>query len=95
MALILIDSITMFANFLRILLFARIILSFIAIGGGAGGITRFIYAITEPILAPIRGILARSPLGGAGMMVDFSPLVFFLLISLFESISRAVLIQFL
>ena len=82
MTSVLINSINMFASFLKILLFARIILSFVALGGGAGSITRFVYAITEPVLAPIRAIIAKSPLGGAGMMVDFSPLIVFLLIDL-------------
>jgi uncharacterized protein YggT (Ycf19 family) len=31
--------------------------------------------MTDPILAPIRKMVYNSPLGGAGMMLDISPVI--------------------
>ena len=94
--MILIDSVRMFAMFLQILVIARIILSWFAMQGGAGAITRFVFSITEPVLAPIRYALSRSPLGGSGMMMfDFSPLIFFLILRVVESLLVSILVQFL
>lgn len=42
-------------------------------------IVRFLYEITEPMLAPIRRLLQVLGLGGT--MLDFSPLVLFLLLN--------------
>lgn len=42
-------------------------------------IARFLYEITEPMLAPIRRLLHVLGLGGT--MLDFSPLVLFLLLN--------------
>jgi YggT family protein len=41
-----------------------------------GPVGRFLYETTEPILAPIRRVLPQSG------MIDFSPLVAFLLLSI-------------
>lgn len=94
MVQILISSIDMFVNFLRWLVIARIILSFFAMRGGAGPITQLVFSITEPILAPIRHAVARSPLGGSGMMLDFSPIIFFLLIGVVQNIVVHIILQF-
>ncbi len=39
-------------------------------------VSRFLYEVTEPILAPIRRLMP------GGMMIDFSPLVALLIISM-------------
>jgi YggT family protein len=44
-----------------------------------------LYQVTEPVLAPIRNLIQRSPFG-ANTMFDFSPIVAFLLIGLIRSI---------
>ena len=46
---------------------------------------RMLYQITEPILAPIRGLIERSALG-KNMMIDFSPIIAFLLIGAVRSL---------
>lgn len=46
---------------------------------------RLLYGITEPILAPIRRAIERSSLG-RNMMLDFSPIIAFLLIGLVRNI---------
>jgi YggT family protein len=70
------------ANFLQLLfgallllLFARVVVSWVAPMGG-GSLIAFIYQATEPMLAPIRRIL--PPTGG----LDLSPMIAILLISL-------------
>jgi|GEM_PF-731669 len=61
------------------LLILRILLSWFRVGPyGGGRFTRFLYAATEPLLAPVRGIL--PPLG----MLDLSPLLVFVLLHLLK-----------
>jgi YggT family protein len=60
------------------LIFARVIISWLPINRD-NPILQFIYQVTEPILAPIRNLISRSSIGG-GMMIDFSPIVAWLLI---------------
>ncbi|MBZ4646554.1 MAG: YggT family protein [Petroclostridium sp.] len=60
------------------LIFARVIVSWLPINRD-NPILQFIYQVTEPILAPIRNLISRSSIGG-GMMIDFSPIVAWLLI---------------
>lgn len=43
---------------------------------------KFIYSFTEPVLAPVRAMISKSPLGGSGMVIDFSPIFAFLLLRL-------------
>ncbi len=62
-------------SFYTTLLILRIFLSWFRAGPyGGGRFTRFLYAATEPLLAPVRGIL--PPLG----MLDLSPLLVFVLL---------------
>jgi len=89
MVVILIHSVVYFSDLLRYLILARIILSWLPIGGGA--ITRTIYNLTEPILYPIRNMIQKSPLGGPGMVLDFSPILAMLAIN----VARNVLVTFL
>ena len=57
------------------ILLARIVLSWFPIGdqGIMASISRFLFAITEPVLAPLRAILPPVRMGG--MALDLSPLV--------------------
>ena len=59
----------------QLILLARVIMSWIPNLDYNNPIARFLYQITEPVLAPIRNAL--PPLGG----IDLSPLVVFLAIS--------------
>jgi YggT family protein len=83
MADILRITINYFCNFLYIAILARVILSWFP---GARGfkIVLFLFAITDPILNPIRSVIQKSPLGGPGMVLDFSPIIAFFLIQLIE-----------
>lgn len=71
---ILVTSINVFFQLLYYLILARCFLSWIP-NMGNNPIGSFIYNITEPILAPIRNIVYKSPLGGPGMGLDFSPVI--------------------
>ncbi len=56
-------------------LLARVLLSWFPNFDRSNPIIRFIYDITEPILKPVRDLLPQTG------MVDFSPLVVFLIIT--------------
>lgn len=70
--------------FLEYAVLARVIISWLPIPKD-NQIIKIIYLITEPVLAPIRGLIERSAMG-KNMMVDFSPLLVFLLIGLIRNI---------
>ena len=68
---------------MHVLLFARIILSWFQ-GFYGTPLMELLYNLTEPILRPIRSIVQRSPLGGPGMVLDFAPLIAFILIRVLQ-----------
>ena len=70
---VLINFIRLLVTVLWFLLIARVVLSWTNPMGG-GGLTAFIYQVTEPILAPIRRVLPAT----SG--VDWSPLIAMLLL---------------
>lgn len=67
-----------------IVMFARIILSWFPVepGSGMASVYGFLYAITEPVLGPIRRII--PPLGMGGMGLDLSPIVVFFGITILQ-----------
>ena len=75
-------AISWLSTILCALILIRSILSWFQPRGGGGSLSQMLFTLTEPILAPIRNLIARSPLGGQGMMIDFSPLIAILLIGL-------------
>lgn len=74
-----------FLRFIELAIFARVIISWLPIPRD-NVVIRFIYQITEPIMAPIRGIIERSALGKSLQMIDLSPIVAFLLIDLLMNV---------
>lgn len=68
------SAIYWFANILNFLILLRCIMSWFPIGKN-NPIIRILFMLTDPILNPIRKLVDRSPLGGAGMMLDFSPFI--------------------
>ena len=91
---VLIQSVNMLFSFLQMLLFARIIFSWLSMAMGPNALFRLVYNLTEPMLVPIRGMIARSPLGGPGMAMDFSVLFLFLILPLTEQLVISLLLQF-
>ena len=73
------DVIRWLFNILSFMVLARVLLSWLP-NLRHSGIASFIYAFTEPILSPVRRLIDRSPLGGPGMMLDFSPIITLFLI---------------
>ena len=69
MRIVFIQTVNSFFKLLLFLLFSRVILSWIHLGRN-NALVQMLYALTEPILSPIRSLLDKSPLGG--MMLDFS-----------------------
>ncbi|HUC86805.1 MAG TPA: YggT family protein [Candidatus Saccharimonadales bacterium] len=70
---VLINFINLFVFVFDIVLLARVVMSWFN-PQLSGRIGRLLFDLTEPILAPIRAVLPRS------QMLDFSPLVAFLLL---------------
>lgn len=83
---ILILAIDYLLQFLKYAVLARVIISWLPIPRD-NQIIRIIYQITEPLLAPVRGLIEKSALG-KNMMVDFSPILVFLVIGLIQSFLR-------
>ena len=71
------------ADIFRYLLFARIIFSFIQLGRDAHPliltIRRIAYRITEPVLAPVRGVVKPVSVG-SGAYLDLSPIIVLILL---------------
>ncbi|MCX7923241.1 MAG: YggT family protein [Clostridia bacterium] len=72
-------------------IFLRVIISWLPIPRDNQFI-RILYQFTEPILGPIRSIINRSSLG-RGMMIDFSPIIAFLLIGVLQNVAGRILLS--
>ena len=68
MPLVIVNFLELLISALMVLVIARVVVSWLAPSGG-GGLVAFIYQATEPILAPIRRVVAPS--GG----LDWAPLI--------------------
>ena len=80
------SAIAILLNFIQLVIFARIIISWLPIPKD-NQIIRLLFQVTEPILAPIRGMLERSSFG-KNMMFDFSPIIALLLIQFIRTLIR-------
>ncbi len=67
-------------NLYELVIFARVILSWVN-ADPYNPIVRFIYNITEPVLAPIRQLLPTERIG-----IDFSPFIIILIIQLIQRV---------
>ena len=88
MNIVLSDAVLWFGNFFVMMLMVRVLMTWIPFNpdGIMGKIFAILSAFTEPIVSPIRRLIQRSPLGGPGMMIDFSPILAFLAIRLITNI---------
>lgn len=66
----------------QLILLARVLLSWFPNVDRSNPLIRFVFEVTEPILRPIRDLMPR------GMMLDFSPLIVFLVISVLMRLLR-------
>jgi YggT family protein len=83
---ILINFINLFVTVFNLLLLARVLMSWVN-ANPSGGVGGLLIDLTEPVLAPIRRVLPRS------QMLDFSPLVAFLLLQLLAEFANRALAQ--
>lgn len=85
---ILYKSIDLFFYVIELLIFARIIFSFLRIGpdNPIGGI---VYELTEPILAPAKRLIQK--LGINMGMLDFSPIIALLILRLIANFIKRIL----
>jgi YggT family protein len=78
----LVNLIFLVLQIFQFILLARVLLSFFPDIDRSNAIVQLLFDITEPVLRPIRDLLPQTG------MVDFSPLVVFLGISLLMQILR-------
>ena len=73
-------------NIYLVVMFAAIIMSWFPLepGGVGASIYRFLWSVTNPVLAPIRSVLPDLPIGGARL--DLSPLVVLIGIQIIQQI---------
>ncbi len=77
---------SIFVEILYLAILARVILSWIPVGSNKvlNSILRVVYAITEPILIPIKKALPRTG------MFDFSPMVALVLLIILQNIVKRI-----
>lgn len=85
MTLLLVKTINYFCNFIYAMIFIRVIISWFPMTHGSKPV-QILFMLTEPILAPIRSVIRKSPLGGPGMVLDFSPIIAYFLVMLLQSL---------
>lgn len=84
MAEILSAAVILFFRVIEILILLRIIFSWIPFRR-ENKFAIFIYSVTEPILSPIRNLIARSAFG-KNLMFDFSPILAYLILGFIEHV---------
>jgi len=90
--ILLANAVTVFCNVLYFLILIRVLLSWFPMLHG-NALVRTLFLLTEPILAPIRAVIQRSPLGGPGMMLDISPIIAFFLLQLVQRLAVQLVIS--
>lgn len=91
MNILIYESFQMLIRIIEFVILIRVILSWVPLGRD-NPIVKIVYALSEPLLHPIRELLKKSPLGG-GMMLDFSPIILVLLLQVIQNILFSVLIR--
>ncbi|NLW22599.1 MAG: YggT family protein [Tissierellia bacterium] len=87
--MILYRAITILFDIIELLIFVRIIFSFLRIDP-YNSVGRFVYELTEPILSPARELIYK--LGINTGMFDFSPIVAILMLNIISVILRNILL---
>lgn len=82
-------TVDLFFNILMLAIFIRAIISWLPVSRD-NNLVRLLYQITDPILTPIRTLIERSSFG-KNMMIDFSPVIAFLVIGLIKNIVLSIL----
>ena len=74
MQVLLSNALNIFFRVLYIIIFIRIILSWISMGREIPGVSEAIYGLTDPFLVPVRKMIQASPING-GYMFDFTAVI--------------------
>jgi YggT family protein len=74
------NVLSLLLTLLELLIFARVVLSWVANPGSHNPLVEMVRAATEPVLAPIRAILPRTG------MFDFSPMIALFLIFVLQGL---------
>lgn len=86
--LALVNALSALIQIMSTLILVRCLLSWLPIDPYSEGffskVVRVIYSLTEPLLAPIRALLMKTPL--ANMPLDFSPIGAFIALELIQSL---------
>lgn len=87
------SAVVIFFRVVEMLILLRIVLSWLPLKKGNMFI-QFIYTVTEPILSPVRNLIARSSFG-KNLMIDLSPILAYLLLGFVEYILLLLIARFL
>ena len=90
MNILIFQSFSILVKFIEFVILIRVILSWIPLDRN-NLIVKIIYALSEPLLYPIRQLLKKSPLGD-GMMLDFSPIILMFILIFLQRILAAFLL---
>ena len=90
---VIVVALRIFCEVLSYVILARCIMSWLPLRQD-NPIVKLVYGLTEPILGPIRRMLAKSPLGG-GLPIDFSPIIAYFFIELGYRVVISVLMRFM
>ncbi len=90
------NAINLILKIFEAALLIRVIISWLPVSRNNRAVD-LLYAITEPVLAPIRNMLSRSSIMNNSMfsMMDFSPIVAFLLIGVLRNVIIIILNMFI
>ncbi|MDQ2086619.1 YggT family protein [Herbivorax sp. ANBcel31] len=89
MSYTLIRALNLLFDIIIIALIVRVISSWLPISK-ENAFFRIIYQVTEPLLSPIRSLIQKTSFG-KNMMVDFSPIIVFLLLRILRSVLTGIL----
>ncbi|TCT14953.1 YggT family protein [Natranaerovirga pectinivora] len=79
-----------FFRALEIFLIAYIIMSWLPIKPN-NPLVQFIRSIVEPLLSPVRRLIQKSVFGGRTSMLDFSPIIVFIILAYLQRFIDSIL----
>lgn len=79
------DAFDALINLIELAIILRAVLSWIPNLSRDNPFVKILNQVTEPILSPIRKLIEKSSFG-SGTMIDFSPLIAFLILELLKGI---------
>ncbi len=87
------EGLLVFINIYTFIVFGRIIMSWLMMGAGGSeamiSIYRILYALTEPLLAPLRSVIPSVKMGMGSL--DLSPIILLILLR----IAREIVYQYI